>query len=50
MAFKIFGRKKSPESVENYSFPIEESRDQGIGGRFGSGTAGGGTQRLPCNC
>lgn len=24
MAFKIFGRKKSPESVENCSFPIEE--------------------------
>lgn len=24
MAFKIFGRKKSPESVENSSFPIEE--------------------------
>ena len=24
MAFKIFGRKKSPETAENYSFPIEE--------------------------
>lgn len=24
MAFKIFGRKKSPEPAENYSFPIEE--------------------------
>lgn len=24
MAFKIFGRKKNPETAENYSFPIEE--------------------------
>ena len=24
MAFKIFGRKKSPETAENCSFPIEE--------------------------
>ena len=45
MAFKIFGRKKNPESVENCSFPILSGCRQ-----HQIGTAGGGAQRLSCNC